>query len=217
MNPDDIVSYLLENPDFFIENSELFTQITVSHPQDDQRTISLAERQLHVLREKIRQLEHKLAELIAYGEENDAISEKVHRLSVALMSTKNYGLMQATLYGSLQEDFSVPHIAMRIWQSVLVRDEPEYTPVSELMREQAAELVRPYCGPPENSEVLGWFGEIAPHLRSVAMMPLRLENETFGLLVLGSEDPERFYPEMGTLYLERIADLVAAALLSEIT
>jgi len=29
------------------------------------------------------------------------------------------------------------------------------------------------------------------------------------LLALGSEDAERFYPEMGTLYLRRIGDLCA--------
>jgi len=33
-----------------------------------------------------------------------------------------------------------------------------------------------------------------------------------GLLALASEDEKRFYPGMGTMYLERLADLVAAAL-----
>ena len=37
------------------------------------------------LRDKIRQLEVKLAELIRFGEENDDISTKVHRLSIALL------------------------------------------------------------------------------------------------------------------------------------
>ncbi len=217
MNPDDIANYLLDHPAFFAERSELLTTITMPHPHDGERTISLAERQLHALREKIQQLEAKLAELIRYGEENDVISEKVHRLSVALMSTRNYGLMLATLYGSMQEDFDIPHVAMRIWQSVLVRDEAEYAPVSELLREHVALLPHPYCGAPEEAEVLGWFGEMAPHLRSIAMMPLRVETETFGVLVLGSEEPERFYPGMGTLYLERIAELVSASLLSEVT
>jgi uncharacterized protein YigA (DUF484 family) len=34
----------------------------------------------------------------------------------------------------------------------------------------------------------------------------------FGLLALGSEEAERFFPEMGTLYLTRIGDLTASAL-----
>ena len=36
--------------------------------------------------------------------------------------------------------------------------------------------------------------------------------KSFGLLALGSEDAKRFYAEMGTLYLRRIGELVAAAL-----
>jgi hypothetical protein len=35
---------------------------------------------------------------------------------------------------------------------------------------------------------------------------------TIGMLALGSEDSKRFYPEMGTLYLERIGEMVSAAL-----
>jgi uncharacterized protein YigA (DUF484 family) len=33
----------------------------------------------------------------------------------------------------------------------------------------------------------------------------------FGLLALGSEDAQRFFPDMGTLYLRRIGGLCAAA------
>jgi hypothetical protein len=32
------------------------------------------------------------------------------------------------------------------------------------------------------------------------------------VIVLASEDPQRFYPEMGTLHLERIGALAGAAL-----
>jgi uncharacterized protein YigA (DUF484 family) len=32
------------------------------------------------------------------------------------------------------------------------------------------------------------------------------------LLVLASEETRRFYPEMGTLYLERLGQLIGAAL-----
>jgi len=49
-------------------------------------------------------------------------------------------------------------------------------------------------------------------VRSLAQVPLRRGEETFGVLVLASEEAHRFYPEMGTLYLERIGDMAAAAL-----
>ena len=61
------------------------------------------------------------------------------------------------------------------------------------------------------ADTLGWFGEAAPHLRSYAYVPLR-DEQTFGLLALAAEDPQRFYPEMGTLYLRRLGEVAAAAL-----
>jgi len=216
MNADDVARYLREHPDFLSEHGELFTQITVPHPQHDGQAISLAERQLHALRDKIRLLEGKLAELIRFGEENDDISEKVHRLSVALLAAENYEAVRHALYTSLQEDFSVPHVALRIWNSVLAREEAEFAPVSESVRLYVGDLRRPYCGTPDNIEAVSWFGEASPHIRSLALMPLRRQTQVFGVLVLGSEEMERFYPEMGTLYLGRIAELAAAALLCEL-
>ena len=43
-------------------------------------------------------------------------------------------------------------------------------------------------------------------------MPLRGQDGLLGVLAMASEDAQRFYPEMGTLYLARIGELVAAAL-----
>jgi uncharacterized protein YigA (DUF484 family) len=48
-------------------------------------------------------------------------------------------------------------------------------------------------------------------VRSVALVPLG-QTRAFGLLAFGAEDPQRFYPEMGTLFLRRIGELIAGAL-----
>ena len=61
MNAEDVAHYLREHADFFNQHHELFTRLTVPHPQHGGQAISLAERQLHALRDKIRQLEHELA------------------------------------------------------------------------------------------------------------------------------------------------------------
>ncbi|MDR2688736.1 MAG: DUF484 family protein, partial [Azoarcus sp.] len=82
---ENIAHYLREHPDFLVEHDELFTELTVPHPKHGGQAISLAERQLYALRDKIRQLELKLGELILFGEENDEISEKVHHLSITLL------------------------------------------------------------------------------------------------------------------------------------
>ncbi|MDR3212848.1 MAG: DUF484 family protein [Azoarcus sp.] len=215
MNAEEVIRYLREHPGFLGEHSDLLSVLTVPHPRH-KKAISLTERQLHDLRGKIRQLEQKLAELLQFGDQNDEISAKVHRLAIALLEAEAYDSARRALFDSLRDDFSVPHAALRIWGAGAGRDGEEFSPVSEDVRRYAADMTRPCCGAPGNAEVLEWFGEMGPHIRSVALMPLRRGGETAGLLALGSEEAERFYNEMGTLYLERIGALAAVALLGEI-
>jgi uncharacterized protein len=210
MKTDDIVQFLKDNPDFFDQNGELLDSLTVAHPHNGQ-AISLAERQLHALREKIRQLEVKLTELIRFGEENDEISEKVHRMVLALLDADSFEAVRDAVFSHLREDFSVPHVAIRIWNSVLSRETSEFTPVSEDIRFFVGDMRRPFCGAPAHVEITDWFGEAAPHVRSVALVPLKQDGRLLGLLAMGSEDPERFYAEMGTLYVSRIGEMVSAA------
>ncbi|MCB1957140.1 MAG: DUF484 family protein [Rhodocyclaceae bacterium] len=215
MTPQEVAAYLQEHPDFFDQNAELLAHLTVPHP-DSGEAISLTQRQMHALRTKIGQLEHKFAELIRFGEENDEIGEKVHRLSLDLLTTESFEDIRQVVMTHLLDDFSVPHVAMRIWNSVLNKDGAEFGPVSESVSFLAGDLPRPYCGVPHNDEILGWFGEAGARLRSVCLVPLLRDNTPFGLLAMGSEEAERFYPEMGTLYVSRIGELVAAAVLGEL-
>ena len=52
----------------------------------------------------------------------------------------------------------------------------------------------------------------ASHIRSQALIALRNGGGTIGMIALGSEDNQRFYADMGTLYLERLGEMVSAAL-----
>jgi uncharacterized protein YigA (DUF484 family) len=173
-----------------------------------------------VMRDKVRETETKLAELVAFGEENDLISAKVHRLAVSLLGAADLAGVMAVLYEHIGDDFAVPHVAVRLWD-VATGDAAafaefaefiEFADVGEDFRQQAGAMLQPYCGPAAGQQAVAWLGEAATHIRSIAQIPLRHENACFGLLVLASEEAHRFYPEMGTLYLERIGDLAAAAL-----
>jgi uncharacterized protein YigA (DUF484 family) len=210
LKAEDVARYLEENPIFFEDHAELLARIQVPHPHGGQ-AIPLSDRQVLGLREKTRALEGKLSELIQFGEENDVISERVHRLGVAMLAARTLPTLLHELYFNLREDFAVPHAALRVWRGEGVG--PEFQPVSDALRAYAADLDAPFCGPNANFEAVGWFGEAAPHIRSVACMPLRELDQTFGMLVLAAEDLLRFYPEMGTLYLKRIGEMASAALL----
>ena len=208
MSPDDVATFLRTHPQFFEQHPELLEKIQVPHPYGG-RAIPLSERQTVALREKLKLAEGRLAELIQFGSENDAISEKVHRLAIALVGARDFPALVQSLYFHLREHFAVPHVALRVWGKSVPMDFPEAQAVSEAERRQAESLGAPHCGPAAEHALLPWFGEAAPHIRSLALVPLG-QTAIFGLLALGSEDPQRFFPEMGTLYLRRIGELCAA-------
>jgi len=216
MNDDEAVRFLLENPDFFDAHPELLTQMRFPNPHGGQ-AIALSERQVLALREENKALKAKLQELVEFGEENDAISTRMHKLVLLVLSAAAMPELLAALHIGLREGMTVPHTALRIWggrpYSGEGADREEFSAVGTGIKEYAAGLSRPYCGPSGNPEAATWFGEAASHVRSVAHMPLHDADGTcIGLLALGSEDVLRFYPDMGVLYLQRLGELTGAAL-----
>ena len=209
MEARDIVRYLREHPEFFEEHADEVAQIFVPHPHGG-HAIPIAERQIFTLREKNTELSAKLAELVRYGSDNDAIGERLHRSTLALFAAPDLETTLAVLYHSLREDFAVPHVAVRLWGRV-----PEQSYLHELaatsaeVREYAGRLEAPYCGPDAVAESREWFEGAAS--ASFAFLPLRT-SATFGLLALASPDAERFHAGIGTVYLARLAELASMAI-----
>jgi uncharacterized protein YigA (DUF484 family) len=210
MTAEEVAQFFRTHPQFFDQHPELLESIFVPHPYGG-RAIPLSERQILALRDKVKLLEGKLGELIRFGEENDVIGEKVHRLSAALLGARDFAATAQALHFHLREDFSVPHVALRVWGKSLPDGTPEGSPVSDELRARVETLGTPQCGAAAGNPFLPWFGDAREHVRSIALVPLG-QTRSFGLLALGSEDAQRFYAEMGTLYLRRIGELTAAAL-----
>jgi uncharacterized protein len=207
--PEAVAGYLQAHPEFFEQYADLLADIYIPHPHGG-RAIPISERQILTLRERCKQLETKLREVIRFGEENDAIGQKVHRLTIALLSSRDARTLVSAIDFNLREDFAIPHVALRVSGATDAVQAAGVPPVSETTREYVAGLTAPYCGAHVPVEIVAeLFGESAPLLKSFSMIPLQAGD---GILGLASEDPQRFYPEMGTLYLKRIGECVAAAL-----
>ncbi|HEX5364566.1 MAG TPA: DUF484 family protein [Gallionella sp.] len=201
MRAEDVAQYLQDNPQFFEGHIDLLTQITLPHPHGG-RTVSLPERQMVALREKNIGLETKLRELIEYAKENDALQHKVHDFIVALFAARDLPTLQEMIPHLLKDIFAVPHAALRLWQ---------VNPPSVEVLAFADTQTKPVCLHQAAHDTADWFGESGKQLHSFAYLSLHAGNDTIGLLVLASEDKQRFYPEMGTLFLQRIAEAVSAA------
>ncbi|MEO8303099.1 MAG: DUF484 family protein [Betaproteobacteria bacterium] len=209
MDANDVALYLKDNPGFFEDYADVIAEIFVPHPHGG-HAIPIAERQIVSLREKNIELESRLREMIRFGGENDQISEKLHRSTLALVAAPDLETTLAVLYHSLKEDFGIPNVTSRLWGKVPEQSYlPELAATSQELREYADRLGVPYCGPIAPFESRDWF-DAGDKLNSFAFLPLRTAY-TFGLLGLGDESAERFHPGMGTVYLTRLAELASVA------
>src|SRR5687768_598456 len=215
MTPEAVATFLQEHPEFFEQYADTLADIYIPHPHGG-RAIPISERQILTLRERSKQLESKLRDVIQFGEENDAIGEKVHRLALALLAARDLAAVTTAVNFNLREDFAVPHVAVRAWHATGPVDSEALNPAGDAVRELAKKLAGPHCvhhaAEGTSSEL---FGDAAERLRSFAYIPLRA-SDAFGLLALASEDAERFYPGMGTVFLKRIGDMVGTALLRQL-
>ncbi|WP_016834864.1 DUF484 family protein [Herbaspirillum lusitanum] len=213
LDSDSIADYLLDHPHFFEEHAELLGRIRLTSPLLG-RAISLQERQMEILREKIKVQELHMADLMRIAQENDEITGKFQAWTRALLLARNDADLPQALAGKLQEIFNVPQVTLRLWNVAESHNDNWYTAaVSEDARIFANGLTTPFCGANNDFEAAGWL-EDAASVKSLAMLPLRVgaAPEAFGLLVLGSPDPSRFSADMATDFLSRISETASAAL-----
>ena len=207
----DVAAWLKANPDFFMDHADVFSAMRIPHPQGG-HAISMVERQLISLRERNTQLEKQLSDLIGYGQHNDGLIEKLHRLTLALFRAPNAQVTLDVVHESMRSDFAIPYSAVRWWGGPIADIALEASTVcSAEFRSYIAGLDRPYVGPNAAHESRDWLGDAAIQSRSFAYVPLA-DGAVAGVLMLASDDGGRFTPDMATDVLTRLAHLTSAAL-----
>ncbi|NMM37407.1 MAG: DUF484 family protein [Glaciimonas sp.] len=208
-----VAQFLSNTPGFFEEHAALLGRIRLSSPLTG-RTLSLQERQMEVMREKYKVLELQLSDLLHHGQENDAIARKFQSWTRSLLEARNDVDLPHVLVTGLQTVFDVPQATLRLW-----RVAPDYAHAwfaqdgADDAMIFAGSLTAPYCGANNDFDAVRWL-ENAASVQSTAIIPLRIGSapETFGLLVLGSNDPQRFAAGMATDFLSEIGTTASAAL-----
>jgi uncharacterized protein YigA (DUF484 family) len=214
MTHEEVAQFLTQHPDFFDHHPEVLANVAIPHPQDG-HAVSLVERQSVILRERIKSLELRLSEMLRHGEENDAIADRIVHWARALLSQADPAQLPRTLLDELMRQFNVPSGALRLWSVA-----PQYAghewaqPAGEDIIRLASGMQAPFCGSNVGFEAAAWMAPDPATIRSLTMMPLRVggDSKAFGLLALGSPDPDRFRITMGTAFLSRIAEMASAAL-----
>jgi uncharacterized protein len=181
--------------------------------------VSLVERQVLVLREKHEKVEAQLHELIAVARANDALADKIHKLSRRLIRSRTAATLVDALESSLREDFGASEWLMLLAPSAESGFHRLSSRHLRLVDATAPELKmfdtlfssgKPRCGQIRDSQRDFLFGAGTIEIGSAALVPLGPQASS-GLLAIGSPDTERFHPAMSTEFLARIGELVSEA------
>lgn len=212
---DVVERYLRKHPEFFQDRPDLLESLELSH--ESGAAVSLIERQVEQLRASNEELNRQLSRLVRVASENEQLMSRLHRLTLELMTLDSRRGFFEHLGESLLNDFKADIVQICLFDSVaaeeagdavmaLSEDDPALEPFRAQLDKDSA-----FCGRLSEVKLRFLFGKKAPWVQSSALVPLG-ERGADGMMAIGSSDPARFYPGMGTLFLDLLANVITTRL-----
>jgi len=208
----EVAAWLRRHPSFLQQFPDLAVSMVV--PREQGPAASLASYQLDVLRDKNRELGRRLHELSTNAEANERLAVRTHQLTLSLLRQASAADTVRAMVASLSEDFQGDLVRVVLfapvagldaleWLQVIDGADPRLAPFRDALAEG-----EPICGRlhPDKNALL--YGDRVGEVQSSALLPL----PGAGLLAVGSHEPNRFFPGMGTLFLRMMGEAFVVGL-----
>ena len=195
----DVRAFLLQNPEFFAEHSDLLEKIKLPHEQKG--SVSLVEIQSDQLRKKVRQLNFKLNQLVSIAKQNEKIYRVYTDLNVQLLRCESVAEVQFTLEDVLQERLQLSSAVIKSFKGPHAIPELQ----QRLFTEKRFKNTNFFFGRLSQHERQLLFGESPAE--SVALMLLG-DNRELCILGISSSDASHFTPDMDTLLLQQLQQVL---------
>lgn len=204
-DPKEVATWLKSNPDFFIDHPELLDEIKLAHQAG---TASLIERQVERLRAENRRLNDRLKTLAGIAGENERLMQRLHQLTLEVMTTDSTPAFIERLFDKLAEDFTADCVRLHLIKHHRELDDcamvitlPEQRPdwLDKLLDKDQT-----LCGRLTSGKLQLLFSDQAEQIGSAALVPI----PGTGVLAIGAKSSDRFHPGMGTLFLELLGTTI---------
>jgi len=207
----DVAEYLTSNLDFFDHQPDLL--LLINSESKANGSVSLVERQLKGLRARVSESQEELGAVIKNAQDNQTLLEKTTDLALKLIPCRSFSSLFDTLETELKTSFDVNSSNLLLNDSQFDEDVPNIIGLQNIKDGLGDNFPnkQPVCARLKPSEKELLFKD-CDNVQSVAILPLGDDAE-LGLLVLGSEDPRHFDPEMGDLFLVVISQTISQLLI----
>jgi len=204
-----VAQYLSQQPDFFSRFPALLEQLKLPH--GPRGTVSLVERQVQRLRQRIAQLEEEITELMGVAAHNEAIFKVYGALYSELIGCDSLARLNQVLERELQSRTEISAITLRLssaWFDLPARYQGYAISAEQLQQVQLSRLAgrRHYFGRINQQEKAWLFGDCAL-VNSCALMTLG-EHGEYGLLAVASADAGHYAPGMDHLLLGQLCRMI---------
>ena len=211
----ELISLIRENTDILQRHPELLAVLDVSHESGS--AVSLIERQVSVLREKIQIQDNRLCELMDVARDNERLAQSRHGLALSLLSAHDLDDVVSTVLDVLSNELAADFAVIKLFSNDKQRiddsaglfvdaDDNALTAFKTMLQHKNT-----VCGKATKEQKYFLFGDSADNIKSAAIIPL-VAGANLGLIGLGSNDINRFNPAIGTDFLSQIGELVSASL-----
>lgn len=208
--PDQVITYLRMHPGFLAEHPQVLKAQRLHDQERGKDTASLLQRQNQLLRAQLDEQQQQLQQLASAARSNEQLLNRWHSLTLELMTSCDTVAFLDLLDARLRADFAADYVVLRLLDaqvdgSNLQQAKMVHAASGEHVPElqQLLQSRHAYCGRLIADKREAVFGEDRP--ASVALVAIA----QLGLLAIGSDDPDRYVPGMGGLFIELLGKTVA--------
>ena len=205
-----VEKYLQQNPGFFSDKEDLLVSMSIPHQSG--QAVSLVEKQLGILRERNTELRNRMSQLIDNARANDRLFSHSRKLVLSLLDSKNISQAVDVIYSSFAKDFGIETTQIILFDNnVISRARNESLVVADSKIGRYLKARQTIGGGLNKEEIEFVFAENANAVQSAALSVLAF-GEVYGVLAIGNESPDFYSPDMGTLFLNYIAEVFSRVL-----
>jgi uncharacterized protein YigA (DUF484 family) len=199
LDDSDVRTFLQANPDFFLRNGDLLEKLAVPHAT--RGSVSLVDVQSDQLKKRVRQLSQKLNQLISVAKQNEKIYRVYVALNLKLMQCKNFADVQNTLEEVMLEQLNLASVHIKPFSGALALPELQ----QRLFIEKRFRSGKFFFGRLGQHEKQLLF---ADDVAESAALVLIGDDKPIAILAVGSKDAGHFAPNMDTLLLRQLQQML---------
>lgn len=204
LTDEDVISYLRLDPNFFQRHAGLLSELNLPH--ESGAAVSLVERQVAILRERNMQMRRRMNDLVQAATDNESLFQKIRALTLALLQVDGWHALNEILATHVLADFHADFVCCHIGDFGIrldhLQSHPGALPNERHMGKD------PVCATLRAEELSALFPAQRHEQEGSAVLASLSLPDPGGCLALGSRDPGYFRPDMDTLFVAYVAEVL---------